>query len=126
MTDDAALAESLRDMLIEALRLAAAPHEVQVATLPDFVAVADEVALNVIDAYEVMDTSALSPGARKALAAVLRLIRQLPIESPAMWEPATLDSAPFEELRVRVTTVLRELGAAYEPPRLKGTYVQGR
>jgi hypothetical protein len=126
VADDADRDAWRRDNLINALRLAAAPRDVQVATLPDFVAIADEVALSVLDAYEVIDTWALSAGARKALAAILRIIRRLPLYSPAMWEVATLDSPPYEELRARAMTMLSEIGAAYEPPRLPGTYVQQR
>jgi hypothetical protein len=126
MADDADRDAWRRDNLIEALRLAAAPRDVQLATLPDFVAVADEVVLDVLNAYELIDTSAFSAGSRKALAVILRIIRRLPLYSPAFWDAATLDTPPFEELRARAMTMLSEMGAAYKPPRPTGTYVQLR
>jgi len=114
------------EMLVDALRLMASPSNVQLEILPDFVAVPDEVVLRVDDAYVVLHPTELPTKVHQEMRSILDLIERLPLESAEQWDPATLNSAPFLELRRLANVALQTLGARYEKPTLQGTtYVRG-
>jgi hypothetical protein len=125
MDDDTQRDEKVA-MLIDALRLMASPSDVQLAVLPDFVAVPDEVALRVLDAFVVIHSTELSDEVQDAMRSIVDSVDRLPLESAEQWDPATLESAPYQELRRLASAALDRLGAVYEVPTMSGTaYVQG-
>jgi hypothetical protein len=112
--------------LIEALRLLAAPAEVQVSVLPKWVALPDEVALTFFDAYEVLEPN-LPDSLAPMLEHIAERINARDLSSEAdQWDPETLArSEQWEDYRRLARSALTALNVPYQRPRLSGEYVRG-
>ena len=115
--------------LVDGLRLVASPYETQVAVLPDFVNVPDEV-LNAVDsAYfrQLREDGTLSQVGFEALRDFDEFADTWPeCDDYDTALRALREGSWFQEFRIRAHTVLDVLGELYSKPMMHGvTYVQG-
>ncbi len=130
MTDEFDLAPDRRwlaEELREALRLLAARFPDQVAALPDFVVVADEVALVFDDVYSALDPAELPAVVRDELRELdVRLAEMSEDPSSELWTTSALEHDPrWEWIRARARHALDLLGLPLAAPRVNASgYVE--
>jgi hypothetical protein len=116
------------ERLIEALRLMACSADAQIAALPDFVVVADEVALLFDDEFRAVDLDACTSVVRDGLVTINRELSEMSkSKSPSLWTIEALRAASdWESLRTTAKAVLTALGVSIGRPDLSwATYVPG-
>lgn len=98
----------------------AAPADVQKRSLPDWVVVADEVALTLTDILDVVDNASLSPAIAPVLARITTRIDEMSSgEHDDVWTTDALDRAPeWEELRRLAREALTSMSVPYAEPNL--------
>jgi hypothetical protein len=107
--------------LVEALRLLAAPADVQIGLFPAWVAIPDEVAVTFEDAYVVVDKSALSEEAIPMVEQVARRLETLDMPYADRWDPSVLArSEDWRGIRLLAMSALAALGTEYRPPNTSG------
>jgi predicted RecB family nuclease len=117
-------------LLVDALRLVAAAPETQIAMLPDFVCVTDEVATTFGDAYllipQLRQAALVSSDAAEAIKRLDDFLGSMPAdESLAETESRNTHDA-WAEARVLAADALRLLDEEERPPDLSGkTWVKG-
>ncbi len=113
------------DELIQALRLLAEPYEVQKESLPDWIVLADEVALIFTDLYEVINKDYIPRAAQPVLKQIESRLEAMSIKGPPeLWTPEGLQKAEgWQEIRRLAHSALESLGVPYEPPHLQVEYV---
>ena len=109
-------------LLVDALRLVAISAEAQIASLPDFVCVTDEVATTFGDAYLLVPQlergGLVSTAAAVALERLDDFFEAMP-EDDALAEPESLSSHPFwAKARTLAADSLRLLDEEVRPPEL--------
>ena len=110
-------------MLVEGLRLLAAPARVQLEVLPDFVCQPDEVLLTFSDAFllapQLMDAGLMDHAAATALEAIDQFLMTVPEDGSL--EPAeTLETHEFwETSRQLASQALKALEEERKPPNLR-------
>jgi hypothetical protein len=110
--------------LIQSLHLVAADAESQIAVLPPFVCVADEVALTYCDSYllvnQIVEAGLLDRAFVPRLAAMeMQMSRMSGQEHTDLWTDKALRTRPeWESLRVQARAILADLGIELAPPDL--------
>ena len=112
--------------LVEALLLMAAPASEQMAALPDWIAMPDEIALLFDDAFVVLEPGDLPAGRWpqiEAIATRLATLEEKPRES--VWTlDALVRSTEWEDLRIAAQEALSALGVSPRAPQIDpGNYV---
>lgn len=119
------------EMLIEILRLAASEPEMQIKSLPDFVLVTDEIAINFDDVYQ-YKSELLSKG--KISIEMSELLDEIDKETEFMsenkvgWEIEDLEkSHHWIKIREIAKKILLMMGESVIPPNIAGwiTYIKG-
>jgi len=116
------------EALIESLRLMAADYETQVAALPQFVCVADEIATTYDETYLLVDQIVAAGLIDPAIVARFANIdeqTEAMSERTELWTLDTLRTAPeWQNLRTQARDILAALGESPRPPSLEWiTYV---
>ncbi len=108
--------------LIQSLRLIAAPFDIQRPSLPDFVVLADEIALIFDEAYEhFCSTGGVLPAdAASTAQGIDRIFEGLSGPTHAgFWEPESLrTAAQWEVIRSQARTALAQLGTPEDRPHI--------
>ena len=123
--------ETKRRMLIEALRLLAAPYDQQAGSLPPFVSVADEIALTFDETYpfsaELVGDGLLDSSAKRGLDELDSILDRMSREEEALWTAEALRVDPrWHAIRVKSCETLARMGATPARPNLFWTqYVEG-
>jgi hypothetical protein len=115
------------DRMIEALKLMGCPADVQIAALPDYVVVADEVALIFDDELCGLKLDTCMPEVRGRLIEIERRLSSMS-DTKVLWTNDALQSADeWNGIRAEAAALLLLLGAAVERPDLSWvTYVHER
>lgn len=113
------------DQLVEALRLLAAPPEVQRQSLPDWIAFPEEIALVVDDAIQTIDTRR-DPQIRHIVGQLDAWLHELSSSEAAGASNGREDDDLWRRGRDLATEALRVLGEDVGPAALSGFYVQSR
>jgi len=100
--------------LIEGLRFIASPYAIQMAAVPDFVDVADEI-LNATPSDCWMGLAAKGFISAEQLAALRRLDTELDLAAASNNDP---EGPSFDAVRERARELLLKLGEPYRPPDL--------
>lgn len=120
--------DDLYSQIVDGLRLAAAPFEIQTSILPDFVHVPDEIIMGV-DAGDVellVESGRLTQAQGEALADYDRYLATGEISESYPEALADVESGEwFEALRRRARAVLELLGEDVEAPTLRGAIYVG-
>lgn len=108
--------------IIESVKLVAAPHEIQIAALPKFVLVTDEIALTFGDAYllvpQLVTSGLIDPIAARALKDLDDWFDQMPQDGSVV-DTKSLESHEFWKTARRLAaTALNALGHQISPPNL--------
>ncbi len=118
-----------REMIVNALRLVALPTEKQVAALPDFVHVPDEIALIYDDAFrlvpELQAAEVLMPSQADALHELDRKFTAMtdaPDEETVWTLEAMQSDERWNDARRLACHALNLLGASADPPDFSGTH----
>src|SRR5918994_5185077 len=114
------------DNLVETLRLMASPYPEQVAALPEWVAIPDEVGLLFEDAYGVLESDEFPPDVQPLLEAINeRLSSMMDQPRDVLWTRLALEIAPeWEMLRQEARRTLDAWRMPMQPPRIDpGAYV---
>jgi hypothetical protein len=118
------------EMLIASLQLMAADVDDQIAALPWFVSVADEVAITFGEAYIlrgwIEDAELIDPGLVPKLDAIEKQTVAMSGQAhPEFWTDEALRTFPeWQQLRVQAREILADLGIELAPPNLSTiTYV---
>jgi hypothetical protein len=126
------LIPAARDMLVRATQLLAAEPAVQVATFPQFVVVADELALNFSASFELVDqlgdAALLTQDQVTRLAELESALIELTLSGDeGLWTVEALRDRPeWALVRSRANVALAALGGAAGPPSTAGiTYIRG-
>jgi hypothetical protein len=116
----------VREEMIEVLKLMASTAAQQQAALPDFVVVADEIALLFDDELRLVDLDACQPAGRAELQSIDRRTNEMS-NTVDLWTIDALRTATeWEVLRASARRLLERLGVALGPPDLYWvTYVRG-
>jgi hypothetical protein len=122
--------QGVRALLVEALRLVAATPDEQIAALPTWVAVADEIALVYEDHYlmvpALIEGGLITAGQEEPLKALDALFDQMTdaADREAVWKvEAIYDDERWEKARELARAALQRLGEHPAPPEIDG-YVQ--
>lgn len=123
MPDQPSDEEFAYHQLVETLRLLALSAAEQVAALPDYVYVSDELALSFDDAYRMVaaleDKGRLAPGSRKVLDAIDGSFTTLTADGAGAWNEEALASDPrWQQVRRLALDALVRLGERPGPPTL--------
>ncbi len=103
---------------IEALKLLACGADVQIAALPAFVVVADEIALIFDDELRALDVDACGPPIRVQLAAIEGRLSAMS-DTKSLWTIDALRTASaWAEVRGAAAQILRMLGVGVAAPDL--------
>jgi hypothetical protein len=104
--------------MIEILKLIASSADEQQAALPDFVVVADEIALLFDDELRLIDTNACGPDVRAGLSSIDERLTGMS-DDTSLWTPNALTSASeWAALRNAASRLLAALGVAVSKPDL--------
>jgi hypothetical protein len=119
MVDGPALAGAgarvMLERLIEALKLVACSADAQIAALPEFVVIADEVALLFDEELRAVDLAACTPIVRERLASIDRSLSAMS-ETKSLWTIDALRTAPeWASLRSTAAEILSALGVTAGP-----------
>ena len=124
--------EHALEMLVNATRLLASDADVQERTLPDFVVVTDELALNFDNAFQLsdqlMENGRLSQQQLAALQRVDKVLEDLTNRGePRLWTLNALrESHEWQAVRAEARKALEALGVGTGTPSIEGlTYVGG-
>jgi hypothetical protein len=120
--------EQFLEMLVDALRLAALPADQQMAVLPDFVHVLDEIALQYDDAWrlvpQIRQAGLLSDEQHEALARLDRHLEEMSnaADKDSLWTIETMEGDErWETFRRLAGQALAALGREPGRPSLEGT-----
>ena len=113
--------------MIEVLKLMACSANEQQAALPDFVVVADEIALLFDDEIRLIDTSVCPHDLRDGLRAIDERLSTMS-EAPSLWTVNALATSPeWQALRDTARRLLLSLGVEVSHPDLSwAAYVRAR
>lgn len=115
----------MKERMIEALKLVACSVDAQIAALPDFVVVADEVALIFDDQFRAVDLDSCTAIVRDGLITIDRHLSEMS-NTKSIWTIDALRTADeWASLRITAAEILSALGVAVSPPDLSwATYVR--
>ena len=109
-------------MLLESIRLVAAPFEVQKKSLPDFVNLVDEVATTFGDAYllvpQLIRAGLISSGAANAIKLLDDHLANMAAVTQPSRAASVLTNSSWEEARTLARKALKEMGEEATIPTL--------
>ncbi|MDD6209893.1 MAG: hypothetical protein PUB21_04725 [Bacteroidales bacterium] len=125
------MSEKFYNTLVQSLRLVASPADIQIKSLPDFVCIADEIALTYDETYVLLPQIAeedkrFTPQVMETLKELDRLFGEMS-EDKTLWDIDQLkENLKWEKSRLLAYEALQLLGEPYEFPDLGYiSYVRG-